>query len=82
MEGRQGQDRRYGLIYLSSLPLKGSPAFRGIWKRGVRGDFGRICLVNYGLINKARILESFERLVYQPFFALEDLTFILHVAIF
>ncbi|MCX5907256.1 MAG: hypothetical protein NTY64_08730 [Deltaproteobacteria bacterium] len=26
---------------------KGSPAFRGIWKRGVRGDFGRIGLVNY-----------------------------------
>ena len=31
---------------------------------------------------KSRSFESFESLVYQPFFAGEDLTFISHVAIF
>jgi hypothetical protein len=35
-----------------SFPFtKGSPAFRGIWKGGVRGDFERICLLNYGLLS-------------------------------
>ncbi|MCJ7493980.1 MAG: hypothetical protein MUP68_07040, partial [Deltaproteobacteria bacterium] len=28
-----------------------------LWKRGVRGDFGKICLVNYGLISKYSVAE-------------------------
>jgi hypothetical protein len=27
---------------------KAGPTYGGIWQRGGRGDFGRICLVNYG----------------------------------
>jgi len=32
---------------------KGSPAFRGIWQRGVGGVFRIICLLNYGLTSKS-----------------------------
>jgi len=36
-----------------SLPLQ-KGEIPPLWQRGVRGDFGRICLINYGLLSNSR----------------------------
>src|SRR4030042_3296847 len=38
-----------------SLPLQ-KGEIPPLWQRGVRGDFGRICLINYGLLSNLAIM--------------------------
>ena len=40
-----------------SLPLQ-KGEIPPLWQGGVRGDFGRICLINYGLLSKPILFEN------------------------
>jgi hypothetical protein len=45
---------------------KGCPAFRGIWKRGARGDLGGIGLADHGLIHKREKSKRLQRDMESP----------------